>query len=203
MAISILGGMARGFSLDVPKGALIRPTSVRLKRRLFDANQNLYGYTLIDLCAGSGAIGLEAWSRGADEVYLIEKNPKVFGLLKKNTKGVKDRFSEEEASRSIHLSKADGEKWLKSFKEQYLAWGNEKKEHTIVFVDPPYEQHGFYRDVVFGQLTMGEWYRGLIWIESDRQKGLDASVWEELPGHWSFQKKHEQGSSYIVVVSPV
>ena len=73
MSVKILGGFARGLNLLVPKGDLIRPTSIMLKRRVFDFFQRMDDKIFIDLCAGSGAVGLEAWSRGAQK--FISTNP--------------------------------------------------------------------------------------------------------------------------------
>jgi 16S rRNA (guanine966-N2)-methyltransferase len=63
MSIKILGGIAKGTILFLPDEKLTRPTLVLLKRKIFDAIQNFDGKIFIDACAGSGAIGLEAWSR--------------------------------------------------------------------------------------------------------------------------------------------
>ena len=84
MSLKILGGFARGQILAVPKGDLIRPTSVMLKRRIYDFYQDLSGVTFIDLCAGSGAMGFEAWSRGARRIYLNEVNRHVLMTLEEN-----------------------------------------------------------------------------------------------------------------------
>ena len=62
MGLKILGGIAKGNTINIPKNGSFRPTSIRLKRRLFDFRQNWEGYTFIDLCAGSGAVGIESWS---------------------------------------------------------------------------------------------------------------------------------------------
>jgi hypothetical protein len=80
MSIQILGGLARGRTLDVPTGNLIRPTSVMLRRRLFDARQDMSSFHFYDLCSGSGSVGIEAWSRGAEALFLNEKNAGGFGF---------------------------------------------------------------------------------------------------------------------------
>src|SRR3990172_5277353 len=95
MSIKILGGIAKGTILFLPNEKLARPTLVLLKRKIFDAAQNFEGSIFIDACAGSGAIGLEAWSRGADRVYLIESDKKVFDCLLKNTEKIEKHFNQE------------------------------------------------------------------------------------------------------------
>ena len=57
MSIKILGGFARGQVLAVPKTDSIRPTSVMLRRRIYDFFQDLDGFYFLDICAGSGAMG--------------------------------------------------------------------------------------------------------------------------------------------------
>ena len=84
MSIKILGGFARGQILSVPKGDIIRPTSVLLKRRIFDFYQDMDEVVFVDLCAGSGAMGFEAWSRGAALVFLNETNRHVSKILQEN-----------------------------------------------------------------------------------------------------------------------
>ena len=62
--MEILGGMAKGISLKVPGGALVRPTAVRARRALFDSLGDLGGGSVCDLFAGSGAVGVEFAGRG-------------------------------------------------------------------------------------------------------------------------------------------
>ena len=101
MSVKVLGGWAKGFSLKVPQGDQVRPTSVMLKRRVFDSVQNLEGTIFIDGCAGSGAMGIEAWSRGASEVHLLEKSPKVYRNLEENVKRLEDKYPEEATNRLL------------------------------------------------------------------------------------------------------
>ena len=72
----IIGGTAGGRRLTTPRGAQTRPTSDRVREALFSAIESwcgsLQGLRFLDLYAGSGAVGLEAWSRGAGIVTLVE-----------------------------------------------------------------------------------------------------------------------------------
>ena len=77
--MQIIGGLAKGHGLCVPRG--IRPTSTLLKRKLFDSHQTWEAVNFIDLCAGSGSVGLEAWSRGAKSVCLVEQGAQPIGPL--------------------------------------------------------------------------------------------------------------------------
>ena len=82
MSLRVLGGKFKGRPIEVPSSGT-RLTSVLLKRRLFDALQSLEGYHFVDLCAGSGAVGLEALSRGADSVTFVDTGKKQVNLIKR------------------------------------------------------------------------------------------------------------------------
>ena len=196
MALSLLGGIARGLSLDVPAGDNVRPTSVMLRRKLFDAHQHLDDHIFIDLCAGTGAMGLEAWSRGASAVYLIESDAKTHRILAANSKKISDKFAQDYGERTITVRKDNALSWLKQFKSQYESWDSEKQMNTILFFDPPYEKKDLYQDVA--AYSLREWFYGRVWIESDRQKGLSADHWEG----WGeqFVKTYFQGTSYVAVL---
>lgn len=196
MALSLLGGVARGLSLEVPSGDNVRPTSVMLRRKLFDAHQDLDDLIFIDLCAGTGAMGLEAWSRGAALVHLIESDVKTHRVLSANTKKISDKFEQEFRDRPINVRKDNALIWLRQFRSQYESWDLEKQMNTILFFDPPYEKKDLYQDVA--AYTLREWFSGRMWIESDRQKGLSADHWDG----WGeqFVKTYFQGTSYIAVL---
>ncbi len=85
--IRIVGGSAGGRLLATPKGTTTRPTSDRAREALFsavEAARSLAGARVLDLYAGSGALGLEALSRGAAAVVLVEADRKVCAVLRAN-----------------------------------------------------------------------------------------------------------------------
>lgn len=199
MPLNILGGICKGMSLYVPKGNSVRPTSILLKRRIFDSRQNLEDMIFIDCCAGSGAMGLEAWSRGAQEVYLIEKNKKVFlNSTQKNRDRLCELQPDESAQRKIEVVLSDFERWLSRFIPQYQKWDSTKQKQTIIYFDPPYEDINLYKRVILQKIVSGEWFQGELWIESDELKGLTQDFWksEGISG----RKVFSQGSSYILIV---
>ena len=71
--MNVISGIAKGIVLETPKGLSVRPTAARAKKSLFDSYRNWTGKTVVDLFAGTGAFGIEAASRGAANVYFIEK----------------------------------------------------------------------------------------------------------------------------------
>ena len=196
MSIKILGGKAKGTNLFLPEEKLVRPTLVLLKRRIFDSFQKLEGVIFLDGCAGSGSMGLEAWSRGCDEVYLVEPNQKVSPVLKKNVEKVLGSHSQESAK--IELISMPLEKYLKIFKQSYLTWEKDQKENTIIFLDPPYHMEKLYKSVI-KDLQEDSWFVGQLWIESDTKTGVPISYWEELG--LNIIRTYAQSQSYILVVN--
>ena len=203
MSIKILGGFARGQILVVPKGNLIRPTSVMLRRRIYDYFQDLDGHIFLDLCAGSGAMGFEAWSRGASRVYLNEVSKHVLKTLEDNRENLLVKNHHKKTG-EIHISNIPAEKFIRQFKTIYQNFTQEQKKQTIIFLDPPYAVKSVYFDVVKelvgntdGNLDEESWYFGQLWIESDPKKGIPSTAWGDyklIPA-----KLFEQGESYIFV----
>ena len=83
----IVAGLARGRRLAVPPSGT-RPTSDRAREGLFSSLGDLEGARFLDLYAGSGAVGLEALSRGASYVLLVEKDPRAVAVLRRNVSTV-------------------------------------------------------------------------------------------------------------------
>jgi 16S rRNA (guanine966-N2)-methyltransferase len=93
-AIRIIGGTYKGRKLDVPEGGNVRPTSDRAREALFnilshgdyrtEAGPMPMGAKVLDIFAGSGALGLEALSRGADHVAFLEQDPASLKLIRRN-----------------------------------------------------------------------------------------------------------------------
>ena len=122
----IISGKARGTKLYTLDGTATRPTLDRVKEPLFNIiNFDLEDAVVLDLFAGSGALGLEAISRGAKKVFLCEKNRNAANIVEKNIE--KTKFQDQ-----AMLIRNDFEKAI-SFIEQL----NEKID--VVFIDPPYK----------------------------------------------------------------
>jgi 16S rRNA (guanine966-N2)-methyltransferase len=88
----IIGGTAGGRRINTPRGEATRPTSDRVREALFSAVESwcgsLHGLRFLDLYAGSGAVGLEAWSRGAGVVTLVEHDRRTAALIAANARGL-------------------------------------------------------------------------------------------------------------------
>lgn len=187
--IKILGGVARGFPLATPRSETTRPTSVLIKRKLFDWRQNLEGYQFIDLCAGSGAMGFEALSRGAGKVALNDSMRGAFLTLKENQEKLLKGFKFDSAS--IVISNADAKNWV----QKELQYQFPDTEDVILFMDPPYGEHQLYFDLL--ELLKELKFEGEIWLESDRLKGPKL---DDLTGAFhSVIKTVIQGDHFVVV----
>jgi 16S rRNA (guanine966-N2)-methyltransferase len=199
MSIKIRGGFARGQVLTDLKGDTIRPTSVMLRRRIYDFFQDLESFYFLDLCAGSGAMGFEAWSRGATRVYLNEVSKHVLKTLEDNRENLLVK-NHHKKSGEIKVSNSPAEKFIREFKRDYQKFDEEQKKQTIIFLDPPYSLKSIYFDVVkelIGSTEGDPWYFGQLWIESDPKKGIPSSGWSDYK--LKPTKIFEQGENYIFV----
>jgi 16S rRNA (guanine966-N2)-methyltransferase len=122
--LRVAGGEARGRRLKTPKG--IRPTQGIVKEAMFNlVGPAIDGVYVLDLFAGSGAIGIEALSRGAAGVTFVDHEPRGLAILRQNL-DVLDLKSLGQVVR------ADVVRWLESSPDQL-------KQAGYVFMDPPYE----------------------------------------------------------------
>lgn len=197
MAIKILGGIARNHSLLVPNGNTIRPTSVMLRRRIFDFYQQLDGVVFVDLCAGTGAMAFEAWSRGASTVYVNEINKHVARVLDENIQGLILKHSHKKVG-DIKSSQMSAEKFILEFKKSYLGFSESQKEETIIFLDPPYSEKNVYMSVI-KSLIDEDWFKGQLWIESDPLKGFSVEQIRQLG--LKDDRLYEQGDSFIFITN--
>ena len=121
----IIGGTAGGRRINTPRGPATRPTSDRVREALFSAIESwcgsLHGLRFLDLYAGSGAVGLEAWSRGAGVVTLVEQDRRTAALISSN-------------ARMLGFAKADvvGAAVATTLRRAPAA------PYDVAFLDPPY-----------------------------------------------------------------
>ncbi|MCT4641374.1 MAG: RsmD family RNA methyltransferase [Bacteriovoracaceae bacterium] len=182
MSVILLGGKLKGLKLITPVSSITRPTSVMLKRRLFDSIQDFSGIRFIDICAGSGSIGLEAASRGADEVLFIESNFKALSCLKKNIKSYSDRDKNS-------ILKAIGKDFQKSLKQIDL------KYYNFIYFDPPYEKKTLYE--FFFEFIKDSNFNGKCLIEGCEQKTMKLSEFYSYFG--TPNKIFKQGTNFLLV----
>jgi 16S rRNA (guanine966-N2)-methyltransferase len=187
MSVKILGGIFKGQELVVPDQLTTRPTAVQLRRKFFDRFQHLDQTIFIDLCCGSGPMGFEALSRGAEHVHFVENRPAVIALLKKNLQQLQSRTGDRPLSTACTIHQSDVKVWLQQ--HQALIQGMS----TMVYFDPPYEDHQLYADVLnlFGGMSDPP----QLFVESDEKKGPSPSFWRALP--WELKKCYNHGAHFI------
>lgn len=116
----IISGRYRGRKLIPPKDNEVRPTTDRIKETVFNIlAPRIPGARVLDLFAGSGALGIECLSRGADEVIFVDMSPESVALVHRNLKGLDGNFRVVQADYAAALGRLDG-------------------RFDIVFIDPPY-----------------------------------------------------------------
>jgi 16S rRNA (guanine966-N2)-methyltransferase len=124
----ISGGQARGITLLVPKGDKVRPATDGMRQAVFSSlAARLPGVRFLDLFAGSGSYGLEAFSRGAAGGIFIERNPKAVACLRQNIIAVSRSMQTGTGELDVTAADAVQAPW------SYAA------PPDIVFIDPPYE----------------------------------------------------------------
>lgn len=158
----ISGGQARGIPLRVPKGDAVRPATDGMRQAVFSSlAARVPGARFADLFAGSGAYGLEAFSRGAAGGVFVEKSARAAACLRENIRAVCKSVGRSEDALRLHSGDA-------------LAWQPEPgEEPDLVFVDPPYELIPALAPALFARLAAALATRP------------DALVVFELPGELS------------------
>ncbi|MDB9786886.1 RsmD family RNA methyltransferase [Bacteriovoracaceae bacterium] len=166
MGVRVLGGNLKGMELDIPS-SVTRPTSVMIRRKIFDRRQDYINTVFIDCCAGSGSMGIEAWSRNADCVYFLEKNPSVLKILKKNVSRIKSKYPTLSFERQLLISSGDAAASLLSLKSDLRLW--EKKNCEFVFyLDPPYNDKKTYDKLLLTLRSIQlDRDRIVVWIEAE------------------------------------
>lgn len=165
-SVRIIAGSLRGSKLPVPDGPGLRPTSDRVRETLFNWLQNeLPGARVLDLFAGTGALGFEAASRGAGEVVMVERDPAL-------ARSLRDQAVRLRADR-VTVVAEDALAWLARPADQPF---------NLVFLDPPFTASLWEPAAV----ALAPWLApgALIYVE------CPGNVSPSLPPGWSL---HRQG----------
>jgi 16S rRNA (guanine966-N2)-methyltransferase len=161
--VRVIAGAYRGRRLTAPAGASTRPTSDRVREALFSILGPLDGIVALDLFAGSGALGIEALSRGAARAVFVERAPAALAALRRNLESVGTD------AQSATVVAGDARRALRTARSQ-------RDTYDLVFLDPPYAQ---------ARLFAGELSRDLpgvlaagarVVAESDRRGPIDITI---------------------------
>ena len=169
------GRILEGFTLDKT-----RPTMDRVKESLFAMIQDkIVDSTILDLFAGSGNLGFEALSQGANKVYFVDNNNKAIKVINDNNTKL--------GNLNIEIIKGD---YLKALKEL-------ETEFDIIFLDPPYNTDYINKSIdkiIEYRLLKDE---GIIVCETDDLKKII------IPNDYKVSKQKRYGNKYVVMIQKI
>lgn len=184
----IIAGSARGRTLKVPQRGT-RPTSDKVREALFSRLQHwgvLEDARVLDLYAGSGALALEALSRGAATATLVEFSKPAAGICRENIKylGFSDRATVANVRAERFVQAMDHGPW------------------DLIFCDPPYDLSGAALSQVLKNLADGGTLAPEATIVVERAKRAEEPAW---PTNWELSDTRNYGDTtvYLLVVSSV
>jgi 16S rRNA (guanine(966)-N(2))-methyltransferase RsmD len=123
----VISGKAKGRRLITPKGGGVRPTADRIKESLFDIlPRDFSGMKILELFAGTGNVSIEALSRGAESVVLVDASERSARIIRENLRrvGFTDR----------------AQVWAMPARRALNAVARQGQKYDLIFLDPPYEQ---------------------------------------------------------------
>jgi 16S rRNA (guanine966-N2)-methyltransferase len=168
--IRIIGGSLRNSRLEVPELPGLRPTPERVRETLFNwLAPVLDGARCLDLCAGTGALGIEALSRGAASVQFVERDAQAAQALRANLARLKAAGGQ--------VAMLEAQAFLRGAGQPY----------DLVFLDPPFALALW--PALARQLEQGGWLaeRGWIYVESPRGQA------SALPPNWQLHREGHAG----------
>jgi len=159
--LRIIAGVYKNRSLKTPKGEATRPTTAIVRKAVFDICKDLIeGATFLDLFAGTGAMGIEALSRGAKSVTFIEMEKAALKCIQENLKMLHAENESEVlyGSALFHLNRLE----------------KKKKAFDLIYVDPPYKDLALYQEVLaFLDTTSVLSKGGVLFVEETIPSSLD------------------------------
>ena len=178
----VIAGSARGTRLGrVPAG--VRPVSDRVREGVFSSlGGRLEGARVLDLYAGTGALGIEALSRGAEAAVFVDASPAAVTAVRDNLA----RTALEDRS-TVHRSD------VRRFLERTPA---DTKEFDLVFLDPPYESRGSELDPVLELLDVKPLLREGFTVVLSRGSRSSKDV---IPLHWAVARRLSYGDSVVML----
>lgn len=167
--VRIIGGSLRNSRLEVPDFPGLRPTSDRVRETLFNWLQPVVGGArCLDVFAGTGALGIEALSRGASAVTFVERELRLVAALKANLMRLKV---------AAQVVGDDAQRWLQAGGTPF----------DVVFLDPPFALEAWAG--VAALLEQGGWLAPAAWIYVESPRGAAP----ELPASWQGHRQAQAG----------
>jgi len=154
--VRVIAGRWGGRRLAAPRGRGVRPTSDRVREALFSTLGPIADARVLDLFAGSGALGIEALSRGAAEATFVDSNSAAVRAVRENIAGL---GAEGEVRR------ADARTFLRNARAA-------DRQYDLVFLDPPYRRAGALAEALAADLAVVLAPGARVVAESDRRRPL-------------------------------
>jgi 16S rRNA (guanine966-N2)-methyltransferase len=161
--VRVIAGRFGGRRLSAPRGARTRPTADRVRESLFSVLGDLEGARVLDLFAGSGALGIEALSRGAAEATFVDSAPAALRALRENLAALEIRAEAAEVRR------ADARAFLRTARKS-------GRQYDLVFVDPPYRRAAALASELERELPAVLSPGARVAVETGRQAPLDLAL---------------------------
>ncbi|HEY7933733.1 MAG TPA: 16S rRNA (guanine(966)-N(2))-methyltransferase RsmD [Solirubrobacteraceae bacterium] len=177
----VIAGGLRGRRLKAPAGTVTRPTSDRVREALFSMLGPIAETRVLDLFAGTGALGIEALSRGAQRALLVERDAHAIAVIKANLSALGI------AGEQAQVMHADVLEALGTARDRH-------ETYDLVFIDPPYRQAREYAQTLPAALQPLLAAPARVVVESDRRDPLEL----ELP----LQRERRYGDTLIRIHSP-
>ena len=159
----VIAGRYKGRRLRAPRGRDTRPTSDRVREALFSILGSVEGARVLDLFAGTGALGIEALSRGACRAVFVERDTAALDVLRANLEALELREDEAEVRRAEALGA------LRTARER-------RETYDLIFVDPPYGDARAWEGRLLVALPALLAPAGRVVVESDRRTPLALQV---------------------------
>ena len=176
----IIGGKLKGRKLAKCKSGLIRPAMALIRKSIFDTLRDFVdGANVLDLCAGSGVIGIEALSRGAKQLTLIDSDKDAVNLIKKNLElcNLKAKVILGRIPKALNKLTVNSDKY------------------NLIFLDPPYGKSNFIENtlevIMLNKLLTND---GLISIESELKSNY------VIPKEFKLFKEKRFGNTKITIL---
>jgi 16S rRNA (guanine(966)-N(2))-methyltransferase RsmD len=180
--MQVLAGKYRSIQLQCSRSTKVRPTSRRMREALFDILMwHIKASRFLDLCAGTGAIGIEALSRGAAHATFVERSPKFCSIIRSNLIACKVR---EDQARIVNKEAVH---FLKTIQGTSQKW-------EVIFMDPPYTTN---YEPMLGYIKDGHIFKkdkAILVIEHafDREMPTEIGVLRR----WRLVRQGESGLSF-------
>ncbi|MDQ4040850.1 MAG: 16S rRNA (guanine(966)-N(2))-methyltransferase RsmD [Actinomycetota bacterium] len=153
----IVAGRFGGRRLAAPRGAHTRPTSERVREALFSALGDVSGARVLDVFAGSGALGIEALSRGAAEATFVDSAPAAVRAVRANLTSL---------AIEAEVQRADARAFLRAARKR-------GRQYDLVLIDPPYRRASALAGDLAGALPPLLAPGARVVVESDRRAPLE------------------------------